>query len=73
MFKRLTSGKAAALYESSRQNPTKATKIAPAAVAMLFLFNLVYAATLGTVVFLILTEIILSEMRAQGNGFGITG
>src|SRR4051812_22533666 len=58
---------------------------------MLFLFNLVYAATwgeyrderfdqwivadyiLGTVAFLIPTEIFPSEMRAQGNGFGITG
>jgi len=40
---------------------------------MLFLFNLVYAATWGTVAFLIPTEIFPSEMRAQGNGFGITG
>lgn len=40
---------------------------------MLFLFNLIYAATWGTVAFLIPTEIFPSEMRAQGNGFGITG
>lgn len=40
---------------------------------MLFLFNLCYAATWGTVAFLIPTEIFPSEMRAQGNGFGITG
>lgn len=40
---------------------------------MLFLFNLIYAATWGTVAFLLPTEIFPSEMRAQGNGFGITG
>lgn len=40
---------------------------------MLFLFNLSYAATWGTIAFLIPTEIFPSEMRAQGNGFGITG
>ena len=40
---------------------------------MLFLFNLIYAATWGTVAFLIPTEIFPSTMRAQGNGFGITG
>lgn len=40
---------------------------------MLFLFNLIYAATWGIVAFLIPTEIFPSEMRAQGNGFGITG
>jgi len=39
---------------------------------MLFLFNLIYAATWGTVAFLIQTEIFPSEMRAQGNRFGIT-
>lgn len=32
-----------------------------------------YAATWGTVAFLIPTEIFPSELRAQGNGFGITG
>jgi Sugar (and other) transporter len=61
---------AAALYESSRNGLSKAAAIAPAAVTMLFLFNLTYAATWGTV---IPTEIFASEMRAQGNGFGITG
>lgn len=40
---------------------------------MLFLFNLAYAATWGTVAFLIPTEIFPSDLRAQGNGFGITG
>ncbi|KAK3673365.1 hypothetical protein LTR78_006911 [Recurvomyces mirabilis] len=40
---------------------------------MLFLFNLVYAATWGTVAFLVPTEIFPSDLRAQGNGFGITG
>lgn len=40
---------------------------------MLFLFNLGYAATWGTVAFLIPTEIFPSNLRAQGNGFGITG
>lgn len=40
---------------------------------MLFLFNLIYASTWGTVAFLLPTEIFPSEMRAQGNGFGITG
>lgn len=64
---------AAALYEATRHDPSKASNFAPAAVTMLFLFNLVYAATWGTVAFLIPTEIFPSEMRAQGNGFGITG
>ncbi|KAH0006774.1 major facilitator superfamily transporter sugar, partial [Aureobasidium melanogenum] len=64
---------AAALYEASRHDPSKAASIAPAAVTMLFLFNLVYASTWGTVAFLIPTEIFPSRMRAQGNGFGITG
>lgn len=40
---------------------------------MLFLFNLIYASTWGTVAFLLPTEIFPSVMRAQGNGFGITG
>lgn len=64
---------AASLYEGSREHPSEASSIAPAAVLMLFLFNLCYAATWGTVAFLIPTEIFPSEMRAQGNGFGITG
>ncbi|KAH8786787.1 general substrate transporter [Hyaloscypha sp. PMI_1271] len=64
---------AASLYEGSIHNPSKASSFAPAAVTMLFLFNLIYAATWGTVAFLIPTEIFPSEMRAQGNGFGITG
>ena len=64
---------AASLYEGARAHPSESTSIAPAAVAMLFLFNLCYAATWGTVAFLIPTEIFPSEMRAQGNGFGITG
>lgn len=65
--------KAASLYEASRHDPSLASTIAPAAVTMLFLFNLIYAATWGTIAFLIPTEIFPSEMRAQGNGFGITG
>lgn len=64
---------AASLYEGSRENPSKASSFAPAAITMLFLFNLVYASTWGTIAFLIPTEIFPSEMRAQGNGFGITG
>ncbi|KAI9873907.1 MAG: hypothetical protein M1830_010411 [Pleopsidium flavum] len=64
---------AASLYESTLHDPSKASSVAPAAVTMLFLFNLIYAATWGTVAFLIPTEIFPSEMRAQGNGFGITG
>jgi MFS family permease len=64
---------AASLYEGSIANPSKAAQIAPPAVTMLFLFNLIYAATWGTVAFLIPTEIFPSGMRAQGNGFGITG
>jgi sugar porter (SP) family MFS transporter len=64
---------AASLYESTIHEPSKASSVAPAAVTMLFLFNLIYAATWGTVAFLIPTEIFPSEMRAQGNGFGITG
>lgn len=64
---------AGGLYEASRNNPARASSIAPAAVTMLFLFNLIYASTWGTVAFLIPTEIFPSEMRAQGNGFGVTG
>lgn len=64
---------AGSLYEASRANPHKATGYAPAAVAMLYLFNLSYAATWGTVAFLIPTEVWSSDLRAQGNGFGITG
>lgn len=64
---------AGAVYEAARAQPSKATQYAPAAVAMLFLFNISYAATWGTIAFLIPTEIWSSEMRAQGNGFGITG
>ncbi|ERT00300.1 uncharacterized protein SPSK_09021 [Sporothrix schenckii 1099-18] len=64
---------AASVYEGARHNPTKVAQYAPAAVTMLFLFNLFYAATWGTVAFLIPTEIWSSDMRAQGNGFGITG
>ncbi|KAM3065591.1 hypothetical protein ACMFMG_011301 [Clarireedia jacksonii] len=64
---------AASLYEASRDGTVNASSIAPAAVTMLFLFNLIYAATWGTVAFLIPTEIFPPEMRAQGNGFGITG
>lgn len=64
---------AGGLYEASRRNPDKAASIAPAAVTMLFLFNIIYASTWGTVAFLIPTEIFPSEMRAQGNGFGVTG
>ena len=40
---------------------------------MLFLSSLIYAATWGTAAFLVPTEIFPPEMRAQGNGFGITG
>ena len=61
------------MYEVSRHDPSRASTIAPATVTMLFLFNLFYAATWGTVAFLLPTEIFPSEMRAQGNGFGITG
>ncbi|KAK3619482.1 hypothetical protein LTR56_023983 [Elasticomyces elasticus] len=64
---------AASLYEASRSNAARAASIAPAAVTMLFLFNLIYASTWGTVAFLIPTEIFPSEMRAQGNGFGVSG
>ncbi|KAK5153099.1 hypothetical protein LTS14_007743 [Recurvomyces mirabilis] len=64
---------AASLYEAARHNRSISTQVAPAAVTMLFLFNLVYAATWGTVAFLVPTEIFPSDLRAQGNGFGITG
>ncbi|GKZ30071.1 hypothetical protein AbraIFM66950_007680 [Aspergillus brasiliensis] len=40
---------------------------------MLFLFNIKYASAWGTISFLIPTEIFPSDLRAQGNGFGITG
>ncbi|KAJ5669757.1 hypothetical protein N7462_010827 [Penicillium macrosclerotiorum] len=64
---------AGAVYEGSLHNPEKAAQYAPGAVTMLFLFNLGYAATWGTVAFLVPTEIFPSDLRAQGNGFGITG
>lgn len=64
---------AGGLYEASRDGSAPASRIAPAAVTMLFLFNLIYASTWGTVAFLIPTEIFPSNLRAQGNGFGITG
>ncbi|KAJ5847626.1 hypothetical protein N7455_011583 [Penicillium solitum] len=62
-----------AVYEGSLHNPEKSTQFAPGSTAMLFLFNLAYAATWGTVAFLVPTEIFPSNLRAQGNGFGITG
>ncbi|OQD88704.1 hypothetical protein PENANT_c003G01911 [Penicillium antarcticum] len=64
---------AGAVYEGSLHNPDKADRYAPAAITMLFLFNIGYAATWGTVAFLVPTEIFPSDLRAQGNGFGITG
>ncbi|KXG48127.1 Major facilitator superfamily domain, general substrate transporter [Penicillium griseofulvum] len=64
---------AGAVYEGSLHHPEKASQYAPGAVTMLFLFNLGYAATWGTVAFLVPTEIFPSDLRAQGNGFGITG
>ncbi|CAK7265213.1 hypothetical protein SEPCBS119000_001397 [Sporothrix epigloea] len=64
---------AASVYEGARRHPDKASQYAPAAVTMLFLFNLLYAATWGTLSFLFPTEIWPSDMRAQGNGFGIAG
>ncbi|KAK4141701.1 general substrate transporter [Dichotomopilus funicola] len=64
---------AASVYEAAGAQPEKAATLAPVAVAMLFLMNLCYAATWGTVAFLVPTEMWASEMRAQGNGFGITG
>ncbi|QSZ33916.1 hypothetical protein DSL72_005490, partial [Monilinia vaccinii-corymbosi] len=64
---------AASLFEVARNYSSEAISTAPAAVFMLFLFNLCYAATWGTVAFLIPTEIFPSKMRAQGNAFGITG
>ncbi|KAJ6160686.1 hypothetical protein N7470_004082 [Penicillium chermesinum] len=64
---------AGAVYEGSLHHPEKAAQYAPGAILMLFLFNLGYAATWGTVAFLVPTEIFPSELRAQGNGFGITG
>ncbi|KAF2277727.1 plastidic glucose transporter 4 [Westerdykella ornata] len=64
---------AGSLYEASRSQLQNAAKFAPAAVAMLFMFNIIYASTWGTIAFLIPTEIWSSDMRAQGNGFGITG
>lgn len=69
----LISLQAASLYEVTREDQSRASTFAPAAVAMLFMFNLIYASTWGTVAFLLPTEIFPSEMRAQGNGFGITG
>jgi hypothetical protein len=64
---------AASLYESTIHDQAKPYGWHRPPSTMLFLFNLVYAATWGNVAFLIPTEIFPSEMRAQGNGFGITG
>lgn len=64
---------AGSVYEGARNHPDQTNTYVPAATAMLFLFNVIYAATWGTMAFLIPTEIFPSEMRAQGNGFGITG
>ncbi|PYH93057.1 putative MFS sugar transporter [Aspergillus ellipticus CBS 707.79] len=64
---------AGAIFEASLDQPDKAKQYAPVAVAMLFLFNLGYASTWGTIAFLIPTEIFPQDLRAQGNGFGITG
>ncbi|CAM1503136.1 Fc.00g079120.m01.CDS01 [Cosmosporella sp. VM-42] len=64
---------AAGLYEASRSNKERAAAYAPAAVTVIFLFNICYAATWGTVAVVVPTEIWSSDMRAQGNRFGITG
>ncbi|GKZ24591.1 hypothetical protein AbraIFM66951_011994 [Aspergillus brasiliensis] len=64
---------AGAVYEASLHHPDRAAHYAPVAVAMLFLLNIGYASTWGTIAFLIPTEIFPSDLRAQGNGFGITG
>ncbi|KAJ5149529.1 hypothetical protein N7448_001107 [Penicillium atrosanguineum] len=65
---------AGALYEVSLFHELdKAAQYAPGAITMLFLFNIGYAATWGTAAFLVPTEIFPSDLRAQGNGFGITG
>ncbi|KAB8235027.1 putative MFS sugar transporter [Aspergillus alliaceus] len=66
----LVLGSAGSLYEGSLRHPDKAIQYAPGAVAMLFLFNL---GNLGHDSLLIPTEIFPSDLRAQGNGFGITG
>lgn len=63
---------AGGLYEAVRHGGD-ANHITPGAVLMLFLFNFAYAATWGTIAFLYPTEIFPSEMRALGNGFGVTG
>ncbi|BFZ59959.1 hypothetical protein YB2330_000981 [Saitoella coloradoensis] len=63
---------AGGLYEAVRQGGD-ANRITPGAILMLFFFNLIYAATWGTIAFLYPTEIFPSEMRALGNGFGVTG
>jgi MFS family permease len=60
---------ATSLYEASRNNRSEAASIAPAAVTMLFLFNLIYAATWGTAAFLVPTEIFPPEMSTQGNSW----
>jgi hypothetical protein len=91
-IRRTNFSQAGAVYEASYHHPEDVKAYAPAAVTMLFLFNLgyvrdlrthhfhgnyltinSYAATWGTVAFLIPTEIFPSDLRAQGNGFGITG
>ncbi|THC97485.1 hypothetical protein EYZ11_003019 [Aspergillus tanneri] len=61
------------VYEGPLGHPENASQYVPAAAATLFLFNLDYAATWGTVTFLIPTEIFPSDLCTQGNGFNITG
>jgi hypothetical protein len=56
---------AASLYKSMLHNPSKVSSIAPAALTMLFFFNLIYAAW-GIVSFLIPTEILsLGDSRSR--------
>ena len=64
---------AAALYESTPNHPTKVAPIAPATVTMLFLFNLVYATTWGTVAFPHPNRDLPLRDARPGNGFGVTG
>ncbi|EED14976.1 MFS sugar transporter, putative [Talaromyces stipitatus ATCC 10500] len=56
---------AGAVYEGSLHNPEKASQYASGAITMLLSSNIGYAATCGTVAFLLPTEIFLSHLQTQ--------
>jgi hypothetical protein len=63
---------APSVFKGSPYNQTQSARIAPTAITMVFLSNLFYATTRRAIMFL-MPEIFPPEMRAQGNGSGVTG